>query len=264
MHYSQKQYNTMQVEIDGPVAVVRFHRPDAMNAANVEMSHERLEIFRHVAEDNDVKAVVVTGNDTAYCAGGDLAVFSEFGVAEAQEFWRRGMEYQKIFSEMPKPTIAAVAGYAFGGGMENMLMCDLRIAAENAKFGLPEINVGIFPGGGGTQRLPQNVPVALAKEMIFFGRILDAQEAQSFGLVNKVVTLETLLDEAVDWARKLARKPPLALRAAKAAINAAYSTDMQTGLSLEGMAWSSLYGTKDQKEGMQAFLGKRKPQFTGQ
>lgn len=263
MPYRNKQYNTMRVDFDGPIAIVRFNRPEAMNAANLEMSFERLEIFRGIAEDEAVKVVVVTGNETAYCAGGDLECFSKFGVAEAQEFWQRGLAYQKIFADMPKPTIAAVAGYAFGGGMENVLMCDLRIAAENAKFGLPEINVGIFPGGGGTQRLPQNMPIALVKEMIFFGKVLDADEALKAGLVNKVVPVEALLDEAMEWARKLARKPALGLKAAKAAINASYSTDMQTGLNLEGMAWASLYGTKDQKEGMNAFLEKRKPEFSG-
>lgn len=264
MSYRDKKFNTMRVTVDGPIALVRFDRPEAMNAANREMSFERLDIFRGLAEDDAVKVVVVTGNETAYCAGGDLEYFSSFGVAEAHAYWQRGLAYQKIFSDMPKPTIAAVAGYAFGGGMESVLMCDLRIAAENAKFGLPEINVGIFPGCGGTQRLPQNLPIALVKEMIFFGKTLDAEEALKFGLVNKVVPVDALVDEAMEWARKLARKPALALKAVKTAINAAYSTDMQTGLSLEGMAWAALYGTKDQKEGMNAFLEKRKPQFTGE
>lgn len=264
MPYKKKKYNTMQVEVENDIALVRFHRPDAMNAANIEMSHERLEIFRAVAQDDAVKVVIITGSETAYCAGGDLEAFSKFNVAEAQDFWRRGLEYQKILSDMPKPTIAAIAGYAFGGGLENVLMCDLRIAAENAKFGLPEINVGIFPGGGGTQRLPQNVPIALAKEMIFFGKTLDAQEALKAGLINKIVPLETLQNEAMDWAKKLTRKPALALKAAKAAINASYSTDVHTGLSFEGMAWTALFGTKDQKEGMTAFLEKRKPQFKGE
>ncbi|WP_392561100.1 enoyl-CoA hydratase/isomerase family protein [Orbus sturtevantii] len=261
MHYRTKVYHTMQVVIDEPIAIVRFNRPDAMNAANVEMSFERLEIFRAIAEDDEIKVVIVTGNDKAYCAGGDLAAFAKFDVADAQAFWRRGLEYQKVFTDMNKPTLAAIAGYAFGGGFENVLMCDLRIAAENAKFGLPEINVGIFPGGGGTQRLIQNVPIAIAKEMIFLGKNLNAEEALRLGLVNKVVKVEELLDEALTLAKKLANKPALALKAAKSSINSAYSTDIQTGLSLEGMAWTALYGTKDQKEGMNAFLEKRTPQF---
>lgn len=264
MDYRKKTYNTMLVEVDSGIAVIRFNRPEAMNAANVEMSHERLEIFRGVSCDDEVKVVIITGSDTAYCAGGDLAAFSQFGVVEAQTFSQRGLEYQKILADMPKPVIAAVAGYAFGGGMENVLLCDLRIAAENAKFGLPEINVGIFPGGGGTQRLPQNLPVALVKEMIFLGKVIDAQEALRLGIVNKIVELDALMPEAMAWAKKLAAKPALALRAAKMAINASYSTDLQTGLNLEGQAWAALYGTKDQKEGMNAFLEKRKPVFTGE
>lgn len=263
MSYREKKYNTMQVTIDESIAIVRFHRPEAMNAANVEMSFERLEIFQSIAQDDEIKVVIVTGNERAYCAGGDLAAFSKFEVSDAQAFWRRGLEYQRVFSDMNKPTIAAVAGYAFGGGLENMLMCDLRIAAENAQFGLPEINVGIFPGGGGTQRLIQNVPIAIAKEMIFLGKTLNAEEALKLGLVNKVVAVNELLEEAMVWAKRLAGKPELALKAAKASINSAYSTDIQTGLNLEGMAWSALYGTQDQKEGMNAFLEKRKPQFQG-
>ena len=253
----------MRVIVEEAVALVRFDRPHAMNAANLDMSFERLEIFRGISEDDEIKVVVMTGNETAYCAGGDLDCFSKFDVADAQAFWQRGLAYQKVFGDMPKPTIAAVAGYAFGGGMENVLMCDLRIAAENAKFALPEINVGIFPGGGGTQRLRQNMPIALVKEMIFFGKTLNAAEALEAGLVNKIVPVDSLLDEAMQWARKLAQKPTLALRAAKAAINASYSTDLHTGLNLEGMSWASLYGTRDQKEGMNAFLAKRKPEFIG-
>ena len=263
MTYKEKQFNTMKVESDGGIAVVRFDRPEAMNAANEEMSHERLEIFSALAADDSVRVVIVTGSEKAYCAGGDLAAFSKFEVADAQVWAQRGLAYQKVLSEMPKPTIAAIAGYAYGGGLENVLMCDLRVAADNAKFALPEINVGIFPGGGGTQRLTHNLPVALVKEMIFLGRTLEAEEALRFGLVNKVVPLESLMEEAMGWAKKLLRKPPLALNAAKTAINAAYSADLATGLNLEAQAWAALYGTRDQKEGMGAFLEKRKPAFTG-
>ena len=263
MEYREKSYNTMKVEFEDAVAIVRFDRPDALNAANMEMSYERMEIFSGLAADDSVRVVIVTGSEKAYCAGGDLAAFSQFGVPEAQEWMQRGVAYQKVFSEMPKPTIAAIAGFAYGGGMESVLMCDLRIAADNAKFALPEINVGIFPGGGGTQRLTHNLPIALVKEMIFFGKIIEAEEALTLGLVNKVVPLATLLDEARDWAKKLLRKPPLSLKAAKMAVNAAYSTDIATGMALEAQAWAALYGTADQKEGMTAFLEKRKPSFQG-
>lgn len=264
MDYLSKQYNTMRVELgENGVATVRFNRPEAMNAANVEMSVERLEIYSGLAYDPRVRVVIVTGNEKAYCAGGDLAAFSQFDPAQAKRFAMRGLDYQKILMDMPKPTIAAVSGYAFGGGMEHVLLCDLRIAAENAKFALPEIKVGIFPGGGGTQRLVQNTSICKAKEMIFLGEPIGAEEALQLGIVNKVVPSGELMSAAMEWAEKLCRRPPLALKEAKRAINAAWSSDIYAGMEREIEAWSGLYATEDQKEGMHAFLEKRKPQFTG-
>jgi enoyl-CoA hydratase len=263
MSYKDKQYETMKLEFQGPAAIVRFNRPDAMNAANVLMSHERLEIYTGLSADPEVKVVIITGNEKAYCAGGDLAAFVGFDSAEALEFAERGMAYQKVLMDMPKPTIAAVAGYAFGGGMENVLLCDLRIAAENAKFALSEINVGIFPGGGGTQRLVQNISVCKAKEMIFLGKPVDAMTALEMGFINKVVPLENLMTAAMEWAQALCEKAPLSLAAAKRMINEAWNQDIYTGMRTEIEAWSEIYGTSDQKEGMRAFLEKRKPLFQG-
>lgn len=263
MNYLEKKYNTMRVERQGEVAIVRFDRPEAMNAANVEMSKERVEIYSGLSYDPDVRVVIITGNERAYCAGGDLEAFSKFTTAQAKEFAMRGLDYQKILMDMPKPTIAAISGFAFGGGMENVLLCDLRIAADNAKFALPEIKVGIFPGGGGTQRLVQNVSICKAKEMIFLGEPIGAQEALNLGLVNRVVPYEELMDTAMAWAKKLCKRPPIALKEAKAAVNAAWSSDIYAGMEKEIQAWSKLYATEDQKEGMNAFLQKRKPNFTG-
>ncbi|NPV26476.1 MAG: enoyl-CoA hydratase/isomerase family protein [Firmicutes bacterium] len=263
MSYRDKKYNTMLVTVEDDIAIIQFNRPEALNAVNEEMSYERLEIFAGVAQDPEVKVVIITGGEKVYCAGGDLVSFSKFGVVEARAFADRVVANQKLLADMPKPTIAAVAGYAFGGGMENVLMCDLRIAADNAKFALPEINVGIFPGGGGTQRLVQNISICKAKEMIFFGEPIDAQTALALGIINKVVPLAELMDTAKAWAKKLAKKPPIALRMAKMAINAAWSCDIDTGLKLESDAWAMVYGTEDQKEGMRAFIEKRKPNFKG-
>lgn len=264
MDYLSKHYNTMRVERrDDGIAVVQFDRPEALNAANVEMSLERVEIYAGLAYDPLVRVVIITGSGKAYCAGGDLAAFSQFDPASAKEFAMRGLNYQKLLMDMPKPTIAAVSGYAFGGGMENVLLCDLRIAAENAKFALPEIKVGIFPGGGGTQRLVQNTSICKAKEMIFLGEPIGAEEALRLGIVNRVVPTERLMDVAMEWAQKLCRRPPLALREAKKAINAAWGLDIYAGMEQEMEAWSGLYDTEDQKEGMQAFLEKRKPVFIG-
>jgi enoyl-CoA hydratase len=164
---------------------------------------------------------------------------------------------------MPKPTSAAVAGYTLGGGMENVLMCDLRIAADNAKFGLPELGAGVFPGSGGTYRLAQNVSICKVKEMIFFGEIIDAQTALSLGIINKVVPLSELMDTAKAWAKKLAKKPPLAIKSAKMAINSAWGCNSNTFMKLESEAWSLMFGTEDQKEGMQSFIEKRKAVFKG-
>ncbi len=264
MDYLSKQYNTMQVELgENGIALVRFNRPQAMNAANVEMSLERVELYSGLAYDQRVRVVIITGNEKAYCAGGDLAAFSQFDPAQAKDFAMRGLNYQKILMDMPKPTIAAISGYAFGGGMENVLLCDLRVAAENAKFALPEIKVGIFPGGGGTQRLVQNTSICKAKEMIFLGEPIGAEEALRLGIVNKVVPNGEHINAAMEWAEKLCRRPPLALREAKRAVNAAWGLDIYAGMEQEIEAWSGLYATEDQKEGMHAFLEKRKPHFTG-
>lgn len=263
MSYRDKKYNTMLVTVEDNIAIVQFNRPEVLNAVNAEMTVERFEIFSEIAQDPEVRVVIVTGGEKVYCAGGDLVPFSNFGVKEARDWADRVVASQRLLVDMPKPTIAAVAGYAMGGGMENMLACDLRIAAENAKFAQPEINVGIFPGAGGTQRLPQNISLCKAKEMIFFGEMIDAQTALNLGLINIVVPLSELMETAKKWAKKLAKKPPFSLRMAKMAINAAWSCDIETGSRLETDAWTMTYGTEDQKEGMKAFLEKRKPVFKG-
>jgi enoyl-CoA hydratase/carnithine racemase len=263
MSYLDKSYKTMKVSVTDGIAVVYFDRPEAYNAANIEMSYERLEIYKGLSEDQEVKVVIITGNEKAYCAGGDLSAFSQFNVGQAKEFAERGVEYQRVLMDMPKPTIAAVAGYAYGGGMENVLLCDLRIAAENAKFALPEINVGIFPGGGGTQRLVQNISICRAKEMIFFGKPIDAMLAYNLGIINKVVPIDKLMDVAMEWAKTLCQKPPIAIKMAKKAINSAWGNNIYSGMELEIDAWAKLFDTRDQKEGMTAFLEKRHPNFTG-
>ncbi|WP_313583300.1 enoyl-CoA hydratase/isomerase family protein [Lacrimispora sp.] len=263
MSYRDKTYSTMKLTFEDQIAIVRFDRPEAMNAANVDMSYERVEIYRHLSEDDTVKVIIITGGDKVYCAGGDLAAFSKFNRSEAQKFINRGVEYQKLLMDMPKPTIAAIAGYAYGGGMENVLLCDLRIAADNAKFALPEIGVGIFPGGGATQRLVQNIPIAKAKEMIFFGKPIEAKEAYHLGIVNKVVEPEQLMEEARAWAKRLLRLSPLSLRSAKKAINNAWNQDIYGGMQQEADLWAELFDSHDQKEGMNAFLEKRYPEFRG-
>lgn len=264
MSYRNKKFNTLLVTVEDNVAIIQFNRPEAMNAVNFEMAVERIELFDGVSQDPEVRAVILTGaGDKAYCAGGDLVAFSKFGVVEARDFSDKVATAQKILTEMPKPTIAAINGFAFGGGVESILMTDLRIASDKAKLALPEINVGVFPGGGGTQRLLQNVPICRAKEMIFFGDVINAQTALEWGLINKVVPQAELMNTAKEWAKKLAQKPPFALKMAKMSINQAWSCDSDSGLKLESNVWCALFGTEDQKEGMQAFIEKRKPVFKG-
>lgn len=261
--YRDKHYNTIQLSIEDSVAIVRFNRPEAMNALNLEMARERNEILAAIIDDRQIKAVILTGGDKVFCAGGDLATFVKFGVVEAREHAERIIVGERLLANFPKPTIAAVAGFALGGGMEMVLMCDLRIAATTARFGQPEINVGIIPGAGATQRLVQHTSICKAKEMIMLGETIDAATALEYGLINRIVPVEELLDTAREWAQKLSRKPPLALNMAKRTINNAWNCDIETGMAMEADAWGLLYGTEDQKEGMSAFLEKRKPLFKG-
>lgn len=254
-------YNTLTVERDEAIAIVRFNRPEALNAANIEMSIERVDLLQRISDDDSIRVLIMTGNERAYCAGGDVAAFARFSMEEAKEFAERGVQYQNILMNMPKPTIAAVSGFAFGGGFENVLLCDLRIAADTATFALPEINLGIFPGGGGTQRLVQNISISKAKELIFFGSRIDAQMAKDLGIVNRVVASDQLMVEAKLWASTLAQKSLAALAAAKQQINQAWGTPTSVGIKNEIDAWSQMYGTPDQKEGMEAFLTKRIPTF---
>lgn len=263
MNYREKRYDTVLLTIEDNVAIIQFNRPEAMNALNRQMGDERNEIIAGIAGDPEIRAVIITGGEKVFCAGGDLVSFSKFGVVEAREHSQRILAGQRLLAELAKPTIAAIAGFALGGGMEIVLQCDLRIAAANAKFAQPEINIGIIPGAGATQRLVQNTSICKTKEIIFFGEIMDAPTALELGIINKVVPVEELMDTARKWAKKLTAKPPIALRMAKAAINTAWSCDLGTGIKMEADAWSLLYGTEDQKEGMNAFLEKRKPSFSG-
>lgn len=263
MSYRDKQYNNVILTIEDGIAVVKFNRPEALNAVNAEMLLERSEIYEGLSLDPEVKVVVTTGDDRAYCAGGDLNYFTDLGVKEAREWADGVVAGSSMAYNMPKPTIAMIAGICMGGGVESILNHDLKIAADNAKFALPEINVGIYPGGGATQRLPQLISLSKAKELVFFGEPIDAHTALELGIINKVVPLAELHETTMKWAKKLAAKPPFALRMAKESLNAAWSSSLERGLQIETHGWSMCYGTQDQKEGMSAFLEKRRPIFTG-
>lgn len=240
------------------VALISINRPEAMNALNSQVIRQLSACVDQVEANPEVKAVVIY-SEKNFAAGADIAEMVELDEAGARAFVFSDV-YCKLES-LRVPTVAAIAGYALGGGMELALCCDFRFASEKAQMGFPEINLGIFPGAGGTVRLPRLVGESIAKEMIYLGKPVPAEKALSYGMVSRVVADDQLLQEAVAFAKKLASKAPIALEHAKRSIqfgvqkDAAFQTEMEL--------WVKLFETKDQKEGMHAFLEKRKPVFTG-
>ena len=247
----------------GPVAWITLTRPDKLNALSPELLVQGLEAARAVAVDDTIRCLVINGAGRAFCAGADLGAMQELNPNQARRRFGSGNFWQAI-EDLPMPTIAAVHGYCFGGGCELALACDFRLAADNARFGQPEIKVGLIPGAGGTQRLPRLIGMTRAKELVFLGESIDAAEAYRIGLVNRVVPADQLTAEATAWAEKLAQLPPLSLRTAKNVMNRGRELDLPTALELERLGFSLLFGTEDQREGIRAFLEKRQPHFTGQ
>jgi len=245
----------IRVETDGPVAVVVIDREEALNALDVATLTELRDRLRELAGDAGVRAVVLTGaGEKAFAAGADIKYMSGLDVAAARAWGSLGHETARLLEEMPKPTIAAVNGFALGGGCELALACDLRYASSRAKLGQPEINLAIVPGWGGTQRLSRLCGVGVAKELIFSGRTVDAEEAVRIGLVNAIA--DPVLDRAADVARVLAKKSATALALAKRLVN------MSPGaLEVEAREFGDLFASADAKEGLAAFVEKREPRF---
>jgi enoyl-CoA hydratase len=256
-------YQYIKVDIASKVAVVTIDRPP-VNPLNSAVFIELTAIFSELEQDKGVHAIILTGNgQKAFVAGADIHEMSSLNAAEMLEMNRvSGEVYNKIAS-LSKPVIAAINGVALGGGLELALACDLRIASERAKFAFPEVGLGIIPGGGGTQRLQKIVGQGIAKELLFFGEMFDAQRAIDLQIVNKVVPVEEVLSAAKEWALKLAEKPVIALRMLKLAVNEGANADLTTGLALEMASFSTAFATDDRIEGMAAFVEKRKPTFTG-
>jgi enoyl-CoA hydratase/carnithine racemase len=252
----------VRVEIQGAVATVRLDRPPA-NALGRAVSLELQEAARALAADASVRAVVVWGGERIFAAGADIKAMAGWGPAEVEPDVSALEQACRDLEAIPKPVVAAIAGYALGGGCEVALACDFRIAAEGAKLGLPEIRLGIIPGAGGTQRLPRLIGPGAAREMIYSGRHVDAEEALALGLVDRVVPGDRVYAVALEEARRWAEGPTLALGAAKAAVNAAAELDRAGGLRVEHDVFVRLFGTADQREGMRAFLEKREPGFEG-
>ena len=251
-------YQFIEVKIADGVAVVYLNRPQELNALNKDMVVELDLAFGAMAGDELVKAVVITGEKN-FAAGADISHMLKLTLEEAKEFSFRHT-FNKI-EDFPKPVIAAISGFALGGGLELALTCDMRVAAPDAKMGFPEINLGIFPGAGGTQRLPRLIGIARAKEMIYTGASIDGTKALEYGLVSLVA--EAPLEEALKIAVRLAVKAPIAFKLAKQCLNLALDLEQKTGIEFEATAWASTFATEDQREGMQAFMEKRKPVFTG-
>ncbi len=247
-----------------PTAIIQLHRTDKKNSLNSKLRQEMQELLEELAGDATIRAVILTGGEEIFCAGADISEIQEAASAEAA--YHHAREFQLLFNQieaLPQPVIAAISGYALGGGFELALACDFRIAVEGAKLGLPEIKIGAFPGGGGTQRLPRLIGAAKAKEMIFTGDPITAEAALALGLVMKVVAKERLLEEAKSLAAKLTALPRLALQTSKMLINRGPEMDLTSALELEARCLGALALTHDLKEGTLAFLEKRRPNFTG-
>ncbi len=253
-------FKTIIVEITEAISLIRLNRPEAMNALNSELLGELVEALRDADRNEKVRCIVITGNEKAFAAGADIREMSEKSFVQmyGEDFFA---DQAEAIMRVRKPIIAAVAGYALGGGCELAMMCDFIIAAETAKFGQPEINLGVVAGIGGTQRLTRFVGKSKSMDMHLTGRFMDASEAERSGLVSRVVPAKSLLDEAMGAARKIAEKSLLATMTVKEAVNRAYETPLHEGLLFERRVFHSLFATCDQKEGMQAFLEKREPQF---
>jgi enoyl-CoA hydratase len=254
-------YETLLVEQDGAVTLVTLNRPQALNALNSQVLADLLAAFAAFDADPSQRCAVLTGSDRAFAAGADIKEMSQQTFADMY-----GANFFAGYGRLTatrKPWIAAVAGYALGGGCELAMMADLIIAADNAKFGQPEIKLGVTPGMGGSQRLTRAIGKAKAMEMCLTGRNMDAREAEAAGLVARVVALAELAAEARKTAHLIAGMAPLAAIAVKEMVNAAYETQLEQGIALERRLFHGLFGTEDQKEGMAAFIDKRAPQFTG-
>jgi enoyl-CoA hydratase/carnithine racemase len=255
---------TVHYKEERAVATIQLNRPEKKNSLNERMRLELEALLEEIAQKEAVRAVIITGGTEIFCAGADISEIE--GTKSAEAAYRHAREFQLLFDQvesLPQPVIAAVSGYALGGGCELALAADFRIASDTARFGLPEIKIGAFPGGGGTQRLARLIGVAKAKEMILTGDPISAQEALGIGLVMKVTSKEKCLEEANNLAAKLAALPRLALQASKMLINRSQEIDLATGLEFEARTFGGIAHTHDLAEGTKAFLEKRKPNFTG-
>jgi len=257
------EYKNLLVEQKDKVLVVTINRERALNALNRETVAELQQLFSFYWTDNSIAAVIVTGAGKAFVAGADITELADLDVRSGTELSARGLYLMKTIQNFPRPVIAAINGFALGGGCELAMACDIRLASEKAKLGQPEVNLGIIPGYGGTQRLARLVGRGKAMQLIFTGDMVSAAEAYRIGLVDEVYPPEQLMDRALEMANLIASKGPIAVQLAKECINRGIDINLTGGCDLEKANFGSLCGTGDKNEGMEAFLEKRKPNFTG-
>ncbi|HHV76369.1 MAG TPA: enoyl-CoA hydratase/isomerase family protein [Syntrophothermus lipocalidus] len=257
------ELKTMLYEKESGIGIITFNRPKVLNAISPDTLDELIYLMSEIESDDEVKCVIITGGSRAFAAGADIAYMAKVDPVECERVMAKFHQAFNSVADLSKPVIAAIAGLAFGGGCELALACDIRIAAEGTKLGFPEVNLGIFPAAGGTQRLTRLVGIGWAKDMIMTGDPIDAETAFKIGLVTRVVKPEDLMDEAKKLAMKLAAKAPITTRVAKQCLNNSISTDLSSGLAFEQKAVAFLFSTEDAKEGLNAFIEKRKANFKG-
>ncbi len=254
-------YDNLLYKVKDNIALIIINRPKALNALNTETLNELVNAIEEVQNDKEIKAAIITGEGRAFVAGADIAQMKALTTVKGREMTILGQRVFDKIENIDKPVIAAVNGFALGGGCELAMACDIRIASEKAKFGQPEVNLGIIPGYGGTQRLPRLVGKGMAKYLIYTGEMIDAAEAYRIGLVQKVVAPEELVDKAVDVAKTIMSKAPIAIKMAKHAINNGLNLDLHSGIAYEAEAYTTTFSTEDRVEGMTAFAEKREADF---
>lgn len=254
-------YENIIVRQEEAVGIIQLNRPKALNALNKALIDELVAALKAIDQDPSIRVVILTGNERAFAAGADIKEMAEASAVDMQK--RNPFVIWDEIAAFSKPLIAAVSGFALGGGCELMMHCDLVIASETAQFGQPEINIGVMPGAGGTQRLTKTIGRLKTMELCLTGEMIAAKEALTLGLVNRVIPVEVYMEEAMKLARTIAEKPPIAARLIKEAVNKAVDTPLRDGLDFERKGFYLLFATEDQKEGMQAFIEKRKPNFLG-
>ncbi|MPM23450.1 Short-chain-enoyl-CoA hydratase [bioreactor metagenome] len=254
-------YTTIHYEIEDGIGIATINRPEVLNALNSTVIVELQQLVSEMENDSDLRAVIFTGEGRSFVAGADIAEQCPLDLAGGRAWGRRGSALFRRIEQLEVPTIAAVNGFALGGGCELAMACDIILASEKAKFGQPEVTLGITPGFSGTQRLARRIGAARAKELIFSGRMVKADEAKEIGLVNGVYSPETLMESAMAMAKSFTKNAPIAVRYSKACIERGLQVDLDSGIAIENELFAMCFGTEDQKEGMTAFLEKRPVQF---